>query len=93
MLGLSFSSPLRIRQGTARFDLPVARDLYTDIVYREQMDVSLKPDAREYDLGLCYTHETENYDWRGEIMARFHPDHVADAKTDYRALLGLSLKY
>ena len=45
------------------------------------------------DLGLYYTHETENYDWRGEIMARFHPDHVADAKTDYRALLGLSLKY
>ena len=93
MLGLSFSSPLRIRRGTARFDLPIARDLYTDTVYREQIDASLKPNAREYDLGLYYTHETDNYDWRGELMARFHPDHVADAKTDYRALLGLSLKY
>jgi len=93
LFGLQFSSPLKIRRGSARFDLPVARDMYTDTVYRDQTDVSLKPEAREYDLGFYYMRETEGYDWRGELMARFNPDHMADVKPDYRALLGLSVKY
>ena len=93
MLGLQFSSPLRIRRGTATLDIPVGRDMYSDTVYREQWDASLKPTAREYDVGLYYTHETDNYDWRGEFMTRFHPDHIADAQPDYRALFGVSFKY
>ena len=93
ILGLQFSSPLRIRQGSALFNLPIARDLYTDDVYFTQKKISLKPNAREYDLGLYYMTETDNYDWRGELMARFHPDHISGIKPDYRALFGLSLKY
>jgi hypothetical protein len=93
MLGLQFSSPLRIKSGSAHFDIPVGRDMFTDTVYREEFDVSLKPTAREYDLALYYMHETDNYDWRGALMTRFNPDHDADAKPDYRALFGMSLKY
>ena len=37
--------------------------------------------------------ETDNYDWRGELMMRLHPDHMSGAKPDYRALFGLSYKY
>ena len=93
MLGLQFSSPLRIQRGTATLNIPVGRDMYSDTIYREQWDMSLRPTAREYDIGLYYTQETDNYDWRGELMTRFHPDHIADTQPDYRALFGLSLKY
>ena len=93
MFGLQFSSPLRIRKGMATLNIPVARDLYSDTVYYDTVRVSLKPSAREYDIGLYYTQETENYDWRGELMTRFNPDHISGIKPDYRALFGLSLKY
>ena len=93
LMGIQFLSPLRIKKGSARFDLPVARDMYTDTVYRDVSEVSLRPEAREYDLGFYYMHETDDYDWRGELMARFNPDHMADVKPDYRALIGMSFKY
>ena len=93
MFGLQFSSPLRIRKGMATLNIPVARDLYSDTVYYDTVRVGLKPSAREYDIGLYYTQETENYDWRGELMTRFNPDHISGIKPDYRALFGLSLKY
>ena len=50
--GLKFMSPLRIRSGHVAFDLPVARDMYEDKVYREIYTTALKPTAREYDLSL-----------------------------------------
>lgn len=92
-IGLQFSSPLRIREGHATFNLPVARDMYVDRVYFDEQKVSLKPNSREYDLGLYYMVETDTYDWRSELMMRLHPDHMAGAQPDYRALLGLSYKY
>ena len=93
MAGIQFSSPLRIKKGSAIFNIPTVRDLYSDTVYYDQMKVGLKPTAREYDLSFYYEKEAYYYDWRGELMARFHPDHMSDAKPDYRALFGLSLKY
>ena len=91
--GLQISSPLKIKTGTATLNIPVARDLYSDTIYYDSVDVGLKPSAREYDLGLYYALETEDYDWRGEFMTRFNPDHISGIKPDYRALFGLSLKY
>ncbi len=93
MFGVQLSSPLRIKRGSATFNIPVARDMTSDTVYYDTMKVKLKPEAREYDLGFYYEKEAYYYDWRGELMTRFHPDHMADAKPDYRALFGLSLKY
>ena len=91
--GVQFSSPLRIRKGNATFNLPVARDLYTDAVYFDKQKASLKPNAREYDLGVYYMTETDHYDWRGELVMRLNPDHMAGAGPDYRAMFGLSYKY
>jgi len=93
LAGVQFSSPLRIKKGTATLTLPYARDLYSDTVYYDTARVGLKPDAREYDVGFYYTAETRNYQWRGEIMTRFNPDHIAGLKPDYRALLGFLWKY
>ena len=92
-LGIQFSSPLRIRSSDATFNIPVARDLYTDTIYFDKQKVSLKPDAREYDLGFYYLKETDVYDWRTNFTVRFNPDHIQNAKPDYRAIMGLSYKY
>lgn len=91
--GFQFSSPLRIRTGNATLNLPVARDLYNDVVYFQEQKVALKPNAREYDFGLYYMNKSDNYDWRTQLMMRLHPDHMKEAKPDYRALFGLSYKY
>lgn len=93
MVGLQVSSPLRIRKGSAIFNIPVARDLNSDTIYYDKLQVKLQPDAREYDLGFYYAKEADDCDWRGELMARLHPDHMADAKPDYRALFGFTWRY
>ncbi len=91
--GIQLSSPLGIRSGRASFNLPVARNLYNDTVYRDQFDISLKSQAREYNLGAYYAHETDDFEWRYELGARIHPDHMEKAKPDYRALFGLRWQY
>ena len=93
MAGIQLSSPLRIRRGTASFDLPVGRDAYTDTIYRERFDVSLKPRAREYNFGVYYTQEDDSFEWRYELGTRIHPDHMDGVKPDYRALFGLVWRY
>jgi len=92
-LGVQFSSPLRIRSSDAIFNIPVARDLYTDTIYFDKQKVSLKPNAREYDLGFYYLKETDIYDWRTNFTVRFNPDHIQNAKPDYRAIMGFSYRY
>ena len=93
MIGMRFLSPLKIRKGKALLRLPYGRGMDSDTVYYDKVYAELKPRSREYDIGLYYTDENDNYDWRWEIMTRFHPDHIADSKPDYRALLGLNWKF
>ena len=93
VLGFQFSSPLRIKQGYASFNLPVARDLYSDTIYYDKTKVSLKPEARELDFAMYYLTGSADLDWRVELMMRLHPDHNADSAPDYRALFGLSWRY
>lgn len=89
-IGLSFASPLRVRQGTARVTLPVARDAYQDIVYQQKTNADLSPSAREYDLGLYYTDALrEDVLLKSEFGVRLNPDHVAGSAPDWRALIGM----
>ena len=91
-LGLQFVSPLRVRRGTATVDIPVGRDAYQDVVYREAVKADLKPSAREYDIGLYYAEALrDDVHFQGEMGVRLNPDHVAGATPDWRALVGLSL--
>ena len=90
--GVQFVSPLRVRQGTATVDLPVGRDAYQDIVYRDAVKADLKPSAREYDVGLYYAETLrDDVHFQSEVGVRLNPDHVAGAAPDWRALFGLSL--
>ncbi len=92
--GIQFSSPLRIRKGTAEFDLPVGRDSYTDTVYREKMSASLKPTAREYDMALYYTKIiSDALRVKSQAGLRLNPDHIAGATPDYNMLFSLDWKY
>ena len=92
-VGFLLYAPLRIKSGSADFRLPVRRDTETDRIYYEDVRLGLKPNAREYDVGLYYTSEQKSYDWRTEFMTRFHPDHRSGISPDYRVLFGLVWKY
>ena len=89
-MGLHLSSPLRVKHGTARVTLPVARDAYQNIVYQNTTEANLKPSAREYDLGFYYTDALrEDVRLKSEFGVRLNPDHVSGAAPDWRALVGL----
>jgi len=92
MIGLQFVSPLKIRQGTAEVDLPIARDAYRDVVYRQKTKASLRPTAREYDVGLYYADAlSDAMLFQTEMGVRLNPDHVSGVAPDWRALVGLSM--
>ncbi len=91
MAGIQLSPHLRIRRGIASFNLLVGRDGYDDFVYRNQFDVSLKPKAREYNVGFYYTQNNDSFEWKYEMGARIHPDHLEGVKPDYCTLFSLEL--
>ncbi len=94
MLGLSISSPLRVRSGKVSFDLPVGRSATDDTIYRETFTGSMKPTARELDFALFYRDAlTDALTIQSELGMRLHPDHKKDADTDYRAMFGLKWDY
>ena len=93
LFGLQFASPLRIKKGKAYFNIPTGRDSYSDTVYYDTMKVGLKPMAREYDLGFYFRNQQKDYNWRGEFMARFNPDHISGIKPDYRLMFGSNFDY
>lgn len=94
MLGLSVSSPLRVRSGKVSFDLPVGRSATTDTIYRETFTGSMKPTARELDFALFYKDAlTEAFTIQSELGLRLHPDHQKEASPDYRAMFGVKWDY
>lgn len=88
--GLMLSSPLRVRSGTLSIDFPAGRDSYSDEVYRERLQTSLKPEAREYKISAYFNKElTEKLSLRSEAGVRINPDHQR-TDSDYRILFGMS---
>ncbi len=91
VVGLQISSPLRIYNGHADFDIATGRDNYSDTVYRKKVRANLKPSSREYKFALYHNREiTESVLFKSEVAVRLHPEHQRDAETDYRAMFGLS---
>lgn len=91
VIGLQVSSPLRIYNGHADFDIATGRDNYSSTIYRENVRANLKPKAREYKFALYHNRElSEDILFKSELAARINPDHQSDAETDYRAMFGLS---
>ena len=93
-VGLMLTSPLRIKKGTASFDMPMGRDYYSDTVYREIYKASLKPTAREYDWALYYAKELNpDIHFKAQTGVRINPDHQSDLDPDYQMLLGFDWKF
>ena len=93
-LGISVTSPLRIKKGYAVFDLPTGRDYYSDTVYRERYVSELKPDARELDYALYYGKKINSQmQFKTQGGVRVHPNHQKDADNDYQFLFGFDWKF
>ena len=91
VIGFQISSPLRIYDGHADFNIATGRDNYSDKIYRENVRADLKPSAREYKFAMYHNREIkEDVLFKGEIAVRLNPEHQQDAETDYRAMFGLS---
>ena len=87
-IGFLASSPLSVTNGNMLMDVPVGRDPHEDKVYREKYSLSMEPEAKEFDLGLYYTHETEDEKWfRAEFTTRLNPDN-RDIDPDYQLMIG-----
>ncbi len=92
--GFKVVSPLRVRSGTVTFNLPTARDMYADRLYRTQFTADMKPDAREYDLSLFFMNQLKSDLYvAGEAGVRLHPEHQKEAKPDWRGLFNLKYNY
>ena len=90
--GVALVSPMRIRSGSATVNLPVVRDAHTYTGYRQDINASIKPSAREYDLGFYYSDQlTDNVLWQSELGVRLNPDHQAGARPDYRSIMSLKI--
>ena len=87
-VGLSFSSPLSVRRGHASFNYASGRDNYSDTVYMQKLTRSLKPAAKEYDVGVYYLGEPqEDLNVLGKVEARFNADGEKGV-TDYIGIMG-----
>ena len=89
-VGLSLVSPLSVVKGSASFNYATGRDNYSDTIYMNKLTTSLRPEAKEYDLGLYYKGQTEDdVNLMGKVEARFNADGEKGV-TDYIGVVGVS---
>ena len=94
VVGFQISSPLRVYDGYADFDIATGRDKYSDTVYRKNVRASLRPSAREYKFALYHNRELlERIMFKSEMAVRLNPEHQSGAEPDYRAIFGLSWSF
>jgi len=92
-VGLSLSSPISVVKGKATFNYATGRDNYSDTVYMKKLTSSLKPVAKEYDLGLYYKGiPQEDLSLLGKVEARFNADGEKGV-TDYIGIIGISAAF
>lgn len=93
-MGLLLSSPLRIRDGYANMMLPSGRDYYSDTMYQNHTKLSMKQQAREWDVGVYGMYQLlPNVRAKTQGMIRFNPEHQKNVKPDYQVLFGLDWKW
>ena len=88
-LGLSLMSPMSVVKGRSSFRYASGRDNYSDTVYMKKLTSSLRPAAKEYDLGLYYIGEPkDDLNLTGKVEARFNADGEKGV-TDYLGIVGM----
>ncbi|MCM1323552.1 MAG: S8 family serine peptidase [Acetobacter sp.] len=92
-VGLSLSSPLSVVKGRASVLYASGRDNASDTIYMQKLTTSLKPAAKEYDLGLYYQGQPkEDVNLMGKIQARFNVDGEKGV-TDYIGIVGAGVAF
>lgn len=92
-VGLSFSSPLSVVKGRASLMYAGGRDNYSDTIYMQKLTTSLKPQAKEYDLGVYYQGSPkEDINLMGKVEARFNADGEKGV-TDYIGIVGAGVAF
>ncbi|MBP3688167.1 MAG: S8 family serine peptidase [Alphaproteobacteria bacterium] len=92
-VGISFGSPLSVVKGRAALRYATGRDNYSDTVHLERLSSSLKPEAKEYDLGVYYQGQPkEDLSLMGKVEARFNADGEKGV-TDYLGIVGVSAAF
>ena len=86
--GLMFRSPMSVVKGDASFRYSTGRDNYSNTAYLRELKTSLRPEAREYDLGMYYEGEpSDNLSISGKVEARFNADGEKGVE-DYVGVVG-----
>ena len=92
-VGVTLSSPLQVVKGNAGLNYAVGRDNNSDTVYVKHLKSSLKPEAKEYDMGVYYQGEpTEGLGVTGKVQARFNAD-GEKGLNDYIGIVGAQYSF
>lgn len=92
-IGMRFSSPLTVEHGKVKVNMASGRDNYSNKIYRNRYKASLRPQKREYKIGLYLNNDiSDHLSFSTEFDVRIHPENT-DSSNDYRALFGLSWNF
>lgn len=92
-VGLSLSSPLSVVKGRASLMYAGGRDNHSDTIYMQKLTTTLKPQAKEYDLGFYYQGQPkEDVSLMGKVEARFNADGEKGV-TDYIGIVGAGVQF
>jgi hypothetical protein len=82
------SSPMSVVKGNAKFRYSTGRDNASDVAYIKELKTSLRPEAKEYDIGMYYQGDpAENLSLSGKIETRINADGEKGVN-DYIGVIG-----
>jgi len=92
-IGLMFESPMEVVKGSSTFRYSTGRDSYSNTAYMNKLKTSLRPEAKEYDLGMYFKSKpNEDLSLAGKVQARFNADGEKGV-VDYMGVVGAQYNF
>ncbi|MBR6663765.1 MAG: S8 family serine peptidase, partial [Alphaproteobacteria bacterium] len=92
-VGLMFESPMSVVKGNSTFKYSTGRDNNSNTAYMSKLKTSLKPEAKEYDLGMYFKSKPiEDLSLSGKVQARFNADGEKGVD-DYMGVIGAQYNF
>jgi len=92
-VGLMLSSPMSVAKGSASMTYSTGRDNYSNSAYLNKIKTSLRPEAKEYDLGMYFKSKpSDNVSLSGKFETRFNADGKRGVE-DYIGVVGAHIKW
>ncbi len=92
-IGLMLSSPMSVVKGTSSFLYSNGRDNNSNRAYLSKLKTSLRPEAKEYDLGIYFKSKPqEDLALSGKVEARFNADGQKGV-VDYLGVVGAQYSF